>query len=79
MNQQEAEALCAKYAAEHPDRETHSWIARPTGDGEFAVIKIGLPPIEKLNLKTNAGEEDAPQTGDDPRPSLFQNVPPFGA
>ncbi|MGI9556855.1 MAG: hypothetical protein ACR2N5_02830 [Solirubrobacterales bacterium] len=78
MNQQEAEALCAKFAAEHADRETHRWIAKQTDDGEWAVVKIGLPPAEKLTLKTSSGEEGPGQVRDDPRSAQMQDVPPYG-
>ncbi len=79
MNQREAEELCARHAAEHPDRETHHWIPRADDQGGWSVVKIGLPPVSEPKLTTEPGGDEAPPTADDPRQSLRRNVPPFGA
>ncbi len=44
MTREEAEALCAKYAAEHPDRKVAQWRPKEESDGEWTVLRIGLPP-----------------------------------
>lgn len=79
MNEVEAKEACARLAAEHPDRHTHRWI--PTKrDGEWAVVKIGLPPQEDTIAEVRADER--PATPDDVRDSMpFGNSPPpwFGA
>jgi len=80
MDEREAQELCGKLAAEHPDRDTHRWIARADDAGEWSVVKIGLPPIIDLKLSTTSGSESEGQpAGEDPGPPLFRNIPPFGA
>ena len=43
MTEAEARELCTRLAAEHPDRETHTWRPREEADGSWAVVKISLP------------------------------------
>ena len=47
VTREEAEALCAKYAAEHPDRKVAQWRAQEDQDGEWSVVRIGLPPSSR--------------------------------
>ena len=43
MERLEAEQLRDKLAAEHPDRQTHSFILSER-DGDWTVAKVALPP-----------------------------------
>ena len=43
MERAEAEQLRDRLKAEHPDRETHSFILSES-DGEWTVAKVALPP-----------------------------------
>jgi hypothetical protein len=78
MNRAEAETEAARLAAESPDRDTHRWIARDDGDGNWSVVRIGLPPASEATGTETRGDE-RPATPDDPRPSSWQNVPPWAA
>jgi len=75
MTEQEAKEQCARFAAEHPDRETHRWI--PTQrDGEWLVAKIGLPPPSR-DARPEIRADERPPTPDDVRSeSPFLNLPP---
>ena len=44
MTHEEAEALCAKYTAEHPDRKVAQWRPQEGKDGAWNVVRIDLPP-----------------------------------
>lgn len=74
MTREEAEALCARNAAEHPDRRTHQWRVREEADGSWAVLKIAVPPPPDTTEEVEAAER--PPTADDPRTSAMQNLGP---
>jgi hypothetical protein len=75
MTRAEAEAQCAKLAAEHPDRETHRWLAREDAGGAWSVVKVGLPPADSANTAETRADQK-PATADDPRSSAMQNLGP---
>ena len=77
MTRDEAEALCAHNAAEHPDRETAQWRPQEQSDATWTVVRIGLPPRPETTEEQQADER--PPTADDPRPAIFQNITPYGA
>jgi hypothetical protein len=58
MERSEAEQLRDRMAAEHPDRETHSFILSER-DGVWTVAKVALPP----STRPTATELDKPQPG----------------
>ncbi len=77
MNRDEALALCARNAAEHPDRNIAQWRAQEQEDGSWSVVRIGLAPSGETATEQRADEK--PPTADDPRAPIFQNIPPYGA
>jgi hypothetical protein len=78
MTRDEAEQMCTRFAAEHPDRETHRWHPRKERDGSWAVVKIALAPDDPVR-ETEMRADERPNVGDDPRSNVFRNIPPFGA
>ena len=74
MTEGEAREASAKFAAEHPDRETHQWRPREEPDGSWSVVKIALPPTGQLTPETRV--EEKPPTADDPRTIAVQNLGP---
>ena len=74
MTEAEAREHCTRLAAEHPDRETHTWRPREEADGSWAVVKISLPAAGPTTPETRA--EGRPATADDPRTSAMQNLGP---
>ncbi len=74
MTEAEARELCARLAAEHPDRATHSWHPREEPDGSWSVVKISLPSPGELTPETRA--EERPATADDPRTAAMRNLGP---
>ena len=77
MTREEAQAECRRLAEEHPDHETHSWIAREAGDGGWEVVKLGIPPQRPLGTMQEA--KPTPPSADDPRPAMWRDVGgPYG-
>jgi hypothetical protein len=74
MTRQEAEREAERLGAEHPDRETHRFLAREEADGSWAVVKVGLSPLGDLTEETRA--EEKPPTSDDPRTAAMRNLGP---
>ena len=74
MTREDAEALCAKNAAEHPDRNVAQWRPQEQPDGTWTVVRIGLPPSPDTTPEQQADER--PPTPDDPRTAAMQNLGP---
>jgi hypothetical protein len=75
MTREEAEALCAKYAAEHPDRTIAQWRPKEEAGGEWSVVRIDLPPT--LETTTEIRADERPPTPPDPRPDVPPTVGPI--
>jgi hypothetical protein len=75
VTREEAEALAAQYAAEHPDRNVAQWRAQEGQDSEWTVVRIGLPPSPDTGTELRADER--PPTPPDPRPVVPPTVGPF--
>ena len=74
MNRDEAERRRAELAADDP---AHTWLVREH-DGEFEVVKVGLPGQRRPKLTTTTEAAPNPQA-DDPRSTADRLIPPFGA
>ena len=72
MTRAEAEAECTRLATESPDRDTHRWVPRGEGNGEWSVVRLALPPATEPESTTTRADE-RPPTPADPRP----DVPPW--
>ena len=80
MDHEAAESRALELRRTHPDRLTHTWMARGNPDGEWDVVKVRLPGGARVDpLKATVEAKPKPQTPDDPRPANFRDVPPFGA
>ena len=73
MERAEAEQLKARLAAEHPDRNTHSFILSER-DGEWTVAKVALPPA----LESGTGQAK-PQPAHDHEPTALPGSLPNNA
>jgi hypothetical protein len=79
MTREDAVARAERLNAEHPDRETHTWIPRKSPAGEWEIAKLRMPGLRRDPLKATTEAKPKPQQADDPRPPIFQNIPPYGA
>jgi hypothetical protein len=75
MTREEAEALCAKNAEEHPDRNVAQWLPQELPGGDWTVVKVGVAPAPALSEEIVADEK--PPTPDDPRDAHMRNVGPW--
>ena len=75
MTREEAEALCATYAVEHPDRKVAQWRPKKESDGDWSVLRIDLPPT--LETSTEVRADEKPPTPPDPRPDVPPTVGPI--
>lgn len=73
MTRQEATELANRLNAEHPDRATHHWRARPAGEG-WEVMKIGIPAAQMEDLQAGQRAAEGPPSAEDPRSSHDRNV-----
>jgi hypothetical protein len=80
MDRAEAEQTAARLAKEHPDRETHRWIAREdAGGGGWEVVKVKMPPGMRVDpLKATVQSKPKPEQPEDPRSPGGRNVPGTG-
>jgi hypothetical protein len=72
MTREQATAEAARLGREHPDRVTHSWIARETAPGDWKVVRIGVPTSIPLGSRQEA--KPRPPQADDPRPPMWRDV-----
>jgi hypothetical protein len=80
MTRDEATAAAKRLSAEHPDRETHAWIAREAAADRWEVVKVRVPGGARRDpLEATTEAKPKPPQADDPRPAIFQNIPPYGA
>ena len=79
MTHDDAAAAAKRLSAEHPDRDTHTWIPRELSTDEWEVVKVRVPGIRRDPLKASTEAKPKPPEADDPRPAIFRNIPPYGA
>ena len=74
MTREEAEALCAKNAAEHPDRRIAQWVPREEPSGEWVVVRVGIPAQDTTE---EIRADERPPTPDDPRSAQMRDIGPY--
>jgi hypothetical protein len=78
MTREQAEARCAELNAD-PDRD-RQWFPRQAGPDEWEIVSMALPEGARRGpLKEAVESRPRPESPPDPRPSVFRNVPPYGA
>ena len=75
MDRAEAEELAARYNREHPDRETHTFLAREMQNGEWEVVKVNVPRRGPTTATVEA-KPRPPQSDDAPLWQSTGGVPP---
>jgi hypothetical protein len=73
VTEDEARESAERLNAEHPDRATHRWLAR-SGDGEWEIVKIGLPGARPEQLRTEQHAAEGPPAADDVRSIVDRNL-----
>jgi hypothetical protein len=75
MNRSEAEERASQLQADHPDRDTHRFVARRADADGWEVVKVQLPTAGKGPLTPTVGSGPRPSPADDPRSGHEQRVP----
>ena len=52
MTREEAEREVERLSREHPDRETHKFVAREEDDGSWSVAKVAVPVALRRGPRT---------------------------
>jgi hypothetical protein len=78
MSKDEAHAEAARRNAEK--KETGVWSAKESADGEWGLVHLTAPGLARVR-PTGTHEESRPKPSEppDPRPTIVQNIPPYGA
>jgi len=78
MTHEQATTRCEQLNRDDPgDRH---WFVSRAGTDEWHVVSVRTPGTGDLGpLHGAVGSRPIPQDQPDPRPSLFRNIPPFGA
>jgi hypothetical protein len=76
VTRSEAEQQARQLQAEHPDRTTHRFVARRSGDGDWEVAKVHLPEgLRGGPLKETIAATPRPSPADDPRTGHERRIP----
>jgi hypothetical protein len=79
MTRADAEQERDRLTREHPDRATHRWMARADDVGDWAVVKVGMPPGGRVDpLKATTEAKPRPAQPEDPRSALGRTLPSHG-
>ena len=79
MDRAAAEDEARRLAAEHPDRQTHRWVARERAAGAWEVVKLKMPPGMRVDPVTATVEtKPKPPQPEDPRSPGTRNLPGTG-
>jgi hypothetical protein len=78
MTHEQAIARCAELNAD--ETRTQEWFSRKVGPDDWEIVSIAMSGFSPTKpWKTTTEARPAPQESPDPRPSIFRNIPPFGA
>ena len=75
MNRDQAERQREQMAADHPEA---TWLVAERKPGEWAVVKVGLAPVDGPEASATQARPK-PDYAEDPRPAGQQLVPPWSA
>jgi hypothetical protein len=78
MTEQEAVAEAARRNAEGDERGV--WSAKHGADGSWGLVHVTAPGLARIK-PSGSHEESRPKPSEpaDPRPTIVQNIPPYGA
>jgi hypothetical protein len=78
MTENEAIAEATRRNAEK--QEKGLWSARQSPEGEWGLVHVSAPGLARIR-PTGTHEESRPKPSEpaDPRPTIVQNIPPYGA
>jgi hypothetical protein len=62
------------------ESEKGLWSARESASGDWELVHVSAPGLKRIR-PTGSHEESRPKPSEppDPRPTITQNIPPYGA
>lgn len=80
MTRDEAERRSADLNAQRAEGDAATWIVTNTKDDGWQPARVMAPGFKGVHpLKATVAARPRPRDADDPRPSTFRDVPPYGA
>ncbi len=80
MDRTGAQAEADRLNVEHPERERFRWAVAGNDDEGWTVARYPVLQGKRLDpLKETIESHAQPNPADDPRPSQWRDVPPYGA
>ena len=78
MTAEEAIAEAARRNKEKGERGV--WSAKQSGDDSWGLVRVTAPGLARIR-PSGSHEETRPRPSEppDPRPTIIQNIPPYGA
>jgi hypothetical protein len=78
MTHEEAQRERDRLSREHPDRQTHRWMAREAANG-WEVVKVAMPAGTRIDpLKATTEAKPKPAQAEDTRSALGMTLPYHG-
>ena len=78
MTQAEAAVRCEELNRERSERDP-PWILREISPGDWRPVRPRIPDLPRADpFKATTEAKPKPSTADDPRDSVFRNIPPVG-
>ena len=75
VNRREAEETAARLTSRHPSKTNYQWFVREGANGEWVVVKVGVPAGRSRSpLTATTAATARPPQAEDPRPVLWKDV-----
>jgi hypothetical protein len=76
MTRAEAEERARQLQQEHPERETHRFLARERADGDWELVSVEIPEqMRRGKLTETVESRPKPSPADDPRTGNERRMP----
>lgn len=76
MTRADAEERARQLQAEDPERASYRFVSREAAEGEWEVVRVGLPEaLRRGELTPTIDASPQPSPGDDPRSGHERRVP----
>jgi hypothetical protein len=79
MTREEAGRRATELNDERAEGDAGTWIVTQTPEGDWRPVRVAGPGFKGIHpLKATVEAKPRPRDADDPRPSTFRDVPPYG-
>lgn len=79
MTRDEAESRATELNDARAEGDAGTWIVSQTPEGGWRPVRVAAPGFKGVHpLKATVESRPRPRDAEDPRPSTFRDVPPYG-